>query len=211
MNEGAALSLDTLRARIAALEGGRVSRRREPTGVQWLDGLLRGLPTPGLVEVLSTPGMGATSLVAQIVAASTRREQLCAWVDVEQQLYPPALVDHGVDLRYLLIVRPTPGHGGWAAEQLLRSGNFRHVVVSGLQRLGRMGRRWVQSAEKGCCSGIIVSRKGRKDLPAHLRLSVQDEQVTVLKDRTGLFGCVVEQPRPSGAAEPWQWRHWSAK
>lgn len=210
MSEGAAVSLDALRARIQALEGRRVQRRREPTGVEALDGLVQGLPQPGLVEFHGSVGQGATRLAADLLVRHTRFGRPVAWVDADRQLHPPALAQRGVDLRFLLLVRPPAGHPVWAIEQLLRSGIFPVVVVSGLTRLGRAGTRWARAAEQGGCTGVLVSEQPQRALPADLRLAVDREGLTVVRDRAGAFGRRGPRPPDPVSADPWQQQRWAS-
>jgi len=208
MSEGAAVSLDALRARIQALEGRRVHRRREPTGVEVLDRLVGGLPQPGLVELHGPPGGGARRLAADILVRPARFGRPVAWVDADRTLYPPALAQRGVDLRYLLVVRPPAGHTVWAMEQLLRSGVFPVVVGSGLERLGKAGPRWGRAVEQGGCTALVVSRHPRRALPADLRLTVEPQGLTVVRDRTGAFGRQGPAAPEPPAADPWQRVRW---
>lgn len=204
MGEGAAVSLDALRARIRTLEGRRVDRCRKATGIDEIDRLTGGLPQPGLVELHGPAGGGATSLAAAILAREARFGRPVVWVDLARQLYPPSLAQLGVDLRFLLLVRPPGGHEIWAVEQLLRSGCFGVVAVSGAGRLGRGGARWSHAAERGHCAALLVGRSPERAFPADLRLSVGPDGITVVRDRGGAFGR--RQPRPSRAigADPWQ-------
>ncbi len=84
----------------------------------------------GAVELSGEEASGRTTLALSLVAAACREKRLAAWVDGPKELYPPAAVPMGVDLRRLLIVRPpAPGQLVWSAVQLLRSGAFTLVVL----------------------------------------------------------------------------------
>jgi hypothetical protein len=174
--------------------------------VEELDELLGGLPVPGLIDVHGPAGQGATRLAATVIAACTRQGRLAAWIDVDRQLYPPALVDLGVDLTRLLIVRPPAGHEVWAGEQVLRSGCFPVVAVSGAERAGRAGQRWAHAAEVGRCTGLILGRHPDRTLPADVRLVADHRGWTVVRDRAGAFGKTTEAPLYPAPADPWQWR-----
>ncbi|MFT7520674.1 MAG: hypothetical protein ACI9MC_002825 [Kiritimatiellia bacterium] len=206
MSERAAVSLDDLRARIRAIEGSRVERRKQISGVAALDQLIGGLPSPGIVEVQGAPGAGSTRLAAAVVASFTRRSRPVAWVDIQRVLYPPALVDLGVDPRWLLLVRPPGGHSGWTAEQLLRSGCFPVVCISGVERLGRVGQRWAHACEQGGSVALVLTERVERSLPADVRLSVANGELTVMRQRGGGIGARRALPNWSSRTAPWQGR-----
>lgn len=206
MSEGTAVSLDALRARIRELEGRQVQRRRDPCGIAELDELVGGLPAPGVVELHGPRGAGATRLATSVLARHALLGRPVAWVDVGREIYPPALAGLGLDLRWLLLVRPPGGHEAWAAEQLLRSGRFPVVAVSGFERIRRAGARWAHAAEQGATTALVVSRQPERALPADLRISVEPEGLTVVRDRVGSFGRRGPTPAWPVAADPWQHR-----
>lgn len=212
MSQATAVSLEALRARIAAIEGARVHQQRDPSGLAALDQAIQGLPRPGLVALHGAPGSGRAHLVAGIFAQRTARAESVAWIDADRTLYPPALAQHGVDLSYLLVVRPPAGHAIWAAEQVLRSGCFPVVAISGVGRLGSGGQRWARAVEQGRCVGLVLADpepSAGRDLPAALRLQIQAGRFTVVRDRAGAFGRRGALPAPAERADPWQHRRWS--
>lgn len=84
----------------------------------------------GAVELSGEEASGRTTVALSLVAAACREKRLAAWVDGPRELYPPAAVPLGVELKRLLIVRPpAPGQLVWSAVQLLRSGAFTCVVL----------------------------------------------------------------------------------
>ena len=209
---GAAVSLEALRAQIRVLEGaGRVQRARVPSGVPEVDALTRGLPRPGIVELCGAPGRGGTRLAAAMVAAAAGSARV-AWVDAGRTLYPPALAALGVPLSRLLVVQPPADGAGadaWSAEQLLRSGCFALVAVSGARIPSKaVGLRWSQAAEHGCATALVLSEAPARDLPADLRLQLgQDEAgpaLAVARDRDGGTGRRGPLPPWREEADPWQ-------
>lgn len=155
-----------------------------PSGVAWLDTLARGLPRPGLVELAGVPGSGRMRAALALAAA----EPATAWVDCERLLYPPAALAHGVDLAAQLWIQPTADRCIWAAEQVLRSGCFALVIVVEPPALGRAGARWVHAAEAGACTGLVLSSRPQRSLPADLRLQAHRGELTVARDRGGQLG-----------------------
>jgi hypothetical protein len=218
---GDAATIDALRARIRAIEGGgQRSTARRPSGLATLDTLADGLPRPGLVEIAGPTGSGAVRLALELVAAQTRQRRRVAWVDRDRTLHPPAALAQGVDLDRLLIVRPPAvgreggRHAGtWAAEQLLRSGCFGLVVVTEpLDTEGRpvsehrfAGVRWRQAAEQGGSTGLFVTRSRalRRALGADLRLGLDGRRLTLLKDRQRPMGAQALLPPWSEQVDPW--------
>lgn len=217
----AAPSLETLRARIRAIEGvAPVQRRRVPTGVEAIDAAIEGLPCPGLVEISGPPGTGRTRLALTLVAALTRDRRCVAWVvgpGPEGMPHPPTAAAMGVVLERLLLVRDAggagPGGGAcpevWAAEQILRSGCFSLVVISGLGagRKPGWGHQWGRAAEHGRCTALALTERPVRQLPAEVRLSTAPldggpPQLRVLRDRGRVPGGATPLPWPE-ACRPW--------
>lgn len=204
MSTSAAITLESLRARIREIEGfSPILRQREPSGLATLDVIVGGLPRPGLVELVGAPGSGRSRVAAAIAVERIARRLSVAWVDGDAALHPPGLARLGVDLDQVLVVRP-PADGteaiAWSAEQLLRSGCFGLVVVASSRLAGHsLGR----AAEHGRCTGLILSRAPARDLPADLRLAVADERLTVLRDRSGHAGAEAALPDWPEEADPW--------
>lgn len=200
-------ALDALRERIRVLEGGAaVRRRRVRSGVEALDELLGGLPAPGIVELSGPEGSGRARLAAAVIAGLTRVGRLAAWVDPRSRLYPPALADLGVKLERLLIVR-APGEAApwiWAAEQILRSGNFPVVVVDFPERVGvrrALAHGWSRAAEHGGCTAIVLASRPVRELQADVRIAVGTGELVTLRDRGGSTRAPTPLPPwPAGAS-----------
>lgn len=213
-----AAALDALRARIRALEGGApIRRRRAPCGVEALDALVGGLPTPGILELSGHDGSGRARVALAAAARATSAGRAVAWVDPLRRFYPPGAVDHGVDLDRMLLVRP-PEDGSspwaWTSEQLLRSGCFPLVVVDlpsahggARERTGTSRRSlahaWARAAEHGGSTAIVLVRRSMRELPADVRLSVGAGRLFVLRDRERLSGGERALPEWPLRARPW--------
>ncbi len=166
------------------------------TGVEPFDRLMPGggLPLGQAVELWGEAASGRTSLALRAVAAATREERLCAWVDGPQELYPPAASALGVDLERLLIVRPRSSkHLVWTAVQLLRSGSFACVVLdlthTGVRLHLVEGRKLAEAAQKG---GALLLLLTPPDAPGDgmVRLSLRAEgehgfEVELVRSRQG--------------------------
>ncbi len=97
--------------------------RHESTGFTALDRELHGgWPRSALTELLvARPGIGELFLLTPILAGLGRAQRLQIWINPPFIPYGPALVQRGIALESLLIVRGNPQHHLWACEQALRS------------------------------------------------------------------------------------------
>jgi hypothetical protein len=188
MGRPAIVSLEALRARIREIEGNHVQARRRQSGVSEVDQLLGGLPSPGLVEVSGAPGSGRTRFALAIAAQLTQRGRPVVWLDFDRDLYPPSVVDHGVDPAWLVIVQPSVDRGVWAAEQVLRSGCFPLVVLGGDLLTRWAGQRWAHAAEQGGSTGLLLRSKPSRIIPSTVRLAVSGGRATVVRDRSQAAG-----------------------
>lgn len=94
------------------------------TGFAELDRELQGggWPRGALTELLLTqPGIGELQLLMPLLADLSRRQLLQVWINPPFIPYASALVQRGIALESLLIVRSEPQHLLWACEQALRS------------------------------------------------------------------------------------------
>ncbi|NNF51653.1 MAG: translesion DNA synthesis-associated protein ImuA [Gammaproteobacteria bacterium] len=176
------------------------------TGYQELDACLPGAgwPCNALNEILvSEFGVGELQLVAPAL------RQLCeqqhgsdepywlTWISPPHTPYAPALVSAGLDLARVLMVRTRRSRDAlWAAEQAMRSGTCRAVLLWSDQADARHLRRLQLAAEEGQCWGVIfrLHCESKQASPAALRLRlVSDEKAThfdLLKVRGGRPACV---------------------
>ncbi len=190
------LLLAELRESIRRIER-RPARRSgvAPSGLAEVDGALPagGFPRGALSELSGGPASGKTAVALALLAAMGE-EDLFAWVDGRGELYPPAAAARGVDLRRLLIVRPSlepavaagprAAHGErvrsalWAAEALLGSSAFAAVVVDvplaqAVRGWDAAARRLQAAAEKGGAVGLWLSPpRPSVRVPAALRLEL---------------------------------------
>ncbi len=109
-----ATALETLRERGLGLRRGSEPRALEharpsiPTGHPALDTALGsdGWPRGALTLLDAAPGVGATTLSLGTVAAAQMAGGLAAWLDLDGTLDPAVAERLGVDLEWLLLVRP---------------------------------------------------------------------------------------------------------
>lgn len=169
------------------------------TQVRAFDELLPegGLVLGQAVELQGEAASGRTSLALRALAAATREQRLCAYVDGPKELYPPAAAAFGVDLTRLLIVRPkAPGQLVWTAVQLLRSGAFAAVVLdithTGVLLSLPEARKLQEAAVKG---GTLLLLLTPPDAPGDGMLRLQTKalgpsglEVEIVRSRRGNLG-----------------------
>jgi hypothetical protein len=111
------------------------------TGIDALDELLEGgLPRGHLSEIVGAVSSGGTALLWALLAATTRRGEVAAVVDLPDALHPRALRTAGADLGRVLWVRPPSLPVGLKCTELIAgAGGFGLVVLDlslpGIQRL----------------------------------------------------------------------------
>jgi len=105
--------------------------RRLSSGLTAVDALLDGgMPCGRISEVTGARSSGKTSLLLAILAASTRRGEVVACVDVADALHPASVARAGADLQRILWVRPpTLSAAMRCTELLLQAGGFAVVVL----------------------------------------------------------------------------------
>jgi protein ImuA len=163
------------------------------TGTAALDQALPGggWPRGALTELLvDRPGIGELGLVLPWVARLTQAGGRAAFAGPPLIPYAPALVQAGVVLARLVVVRPADAGGTqWAAEQMLRSGCFGTVLAWPTQACNTDLRRLQLAAETGQAIALLFRDASCADTPspAALRLRLartpQGLDVHVLKCR----------------------------
>ncbi|MHB1225629.1 MAG: P-loop NTPase family protein [Gemmatimonadaceae bacterium] len=202
-----ALSLDTLRRRLAAVvDGERPTAPGLATGIPALDLLLpgNGLPRGRLTEVLGTRSSGRTTILRQMVATTRRRGGWVAWVDAGRTLAPqdwatagpamargsggPAGMDDGCGggrgSAPLWVVRPpSAARAAWCADVLLRSGAFALVVLDGAPVLSHATAVRLTRLARDADAALVVlggerdGERGGTRLGGAVRLRVERRQV----------------------------------
>lgn len=166
----AAIDHETVRSRFAELDA-------ELSGGGW--------PRPGLTEILSNHvGIGELSLLLKGACAATDPASLSAarmlWVLPPNQPwipYAPGLVERGINLEHLVIVRPKKSDDAlWAAEQALKSGACQTVILwlNSAYCNPLSLRRLLQSATTGKAMGFLMRplESSATPSPAGLRIAL---------------------------------------
>ena len=144
-----------------------------------------GWPRPGLTEILSNHiGVGELSLLLKGACISTDAAGKSAartlWVLPPNQPwipYAPGLVQRGINLDHLVIVRPKKSDEAlWAAEQGLKSGACQAVIVwfNNAYCHPLSLRRLLQSANAGKAMGFLIRplEAAATPSPAGLRIAL---------------------------------------
>jgi hypothetical protein len=101
------------------------------TGFPDLDAILgpAGLPREASVVVRGAPSSGKTTLALRCAAEAQAAGDIVAWLDLGQAFDPVEAVRRGVDLRWLLVIRPVDVTEGLALAGALLSGRCVGLLV----------------------------------------------------------------------------------
>lgn len=161
----------------------------------------RGWPTGALTEILTEQyGIGELRLLmpalvrlgAEDAQSNYGEPGWIAWIAPPFQPYPPALMQCGIDLSRMLIVRPRDaGEILWSTEQALSSGTCAAVLFWTETLDDKAGRRLQLAAEKGHSWAVAFRPMAARRQPsaAALRLELhagnEGTHVHILKSRGG--------------------------
>jgi hypothetical protein len=158
-----------------------------------------GWPQHALTEILlEYYGTGELQLLMPALARLSQPEddveaRWIAWIAPPFEPYPPALLQWGVNLSRVLIVRPSKAKEAlWAAEQALSSGNCAAVLLwSDAFDDTTASRRLQLAAEKGQSWAIafrslsVLSQPSAAALRVQLKLGEKGTDLGILKSRGG--------------------------
>jgi len=180
------------------------------TGKSSLDARLPGggWPTASLIEVLlDDTGLGEVQLfLPALVACQASRHggdaPWLVWIAPPHEPYAPALAQSGIELKRLLVVRPTTATEAlWAAEQALSSGVCAAVLLWLKGTDDRWLRRLKLAAEAGGSLGVLFRpEKHRFEAsPANLRIVISRGEPCARVDLLKVQG---GRPGPVDLGEP---------
>lgn len=174
------------------------------TGFATLDAALPGggWPQGAVTELLPAGmGIGELSLLLPALAQLTRSARQVAMLTPPCLPYAPALQQHGLILRHLLLIHTTDdGALLWSAEQLLRCSAVGAVLLWPRQIDDRRVRRLQLAAEAGGSCALLYREAAahRQSSPAALRMRLQPAadglRITIFKARGGSTGVVAVHP-----------------
>src|SRR6202158_3395718 len=101
------------------------------TGLPALDAIIDGFPRGAISEIIGPDSSGRTTLTHSLLAASTQKFEICAYVDTDDSFDPVTAAASGVALSQLLWIRccHNASHALKAADYLLHAGGFGVVVL----------------------------------------------------------------------------------
>ena len=180
------------------------------TGKSSLDARLPGggWPTASLIEVLlDETGLGEVQLfLPALVACQASRHGEDApwlvWIAPPHEPYAPALAQSGIELKRLLVVRPTTATEAlWAAEQALSSGVCAAVLLWLKGTDDRWLRRLKLAAEAGGSLGVLFRPEKHRfeSSPANLRIVMSRGEPCARVDLLKVQG---GRPGPVDLGEP---------
>lgn len=96
-----------------------------------IDPLADGFPRGSISEIIGPDSSGRTTLIHSLLAASTSKCEICAYVDTDDSFDPVTAAAAGVVLSQLVWIRcgHDAGHALKAADNLLHAGGFGVVVL----------------------------------------------------------------------------------
>lgn len=171
---------------------GRHSPRGMTTGYPQLDGILpeHGWPRNSLIEVVTSHwGIGELKLLLPLMKSITEQKRYLLWVCPPYIPYAPALVGAGVDINYIIIIKPEVSckDALWSMEKALQS-EACGLVLAWLSWLPNgVVRRLQLAAQNSGSLGVLFRQRNDKNSPAALRLQLHSSangvHVQVLKAR----------------------------
>jgi hypothetical protein len=175
-----------------------------PSGFAQLDASLPGggWPIGAIAELMpAAMGIGELSLLLPALSRLARAGRYIAWIAPPYLPHAPALVQHGVPLERVLIIRSsTLQESLWAAQQALLCPAFGAVLSWPAWISDKNVRRLQLAAETGGSLGILYRppAAAREPSPAALRLQLEPTAdglaVGILKCRGGRSGLRVQLP-----------------
>jgi hypothetical protein len=114
-----------------------------PIGLPAIDALIEGFPRGSISEIIGPDSSGRTTLIHSLLAASTSKFEICAYVDTDDSFDPVTAAAAGITLSQLVWIRcgHNARHALNAADYLLHAGGFGVVVLDLCQVSTRIANR----------------------------------------------------------------------
>ena len=156
------------------------------TGITDVDRALGpiGVPHGRITELFGETSSGRTTIAYALLAACTARGDIGAYVDPDNALFAPAARSAGIDLKRLIVVRPSEASSlRRAADALVRSGACAVTVLDGCSAEVLQPHHYARlaaQAEKNGTSLVVLSRGGCQSLASFASLRVHLRGLTPL-------------------------------
>ena len=126
------------------------------------------LPGSVVESLRATPACGASYLAFAAAAAAMRASQgFLLVVDTRHEIYPPALLSHGINLDKVIFVRPdSQADALWSVDQGLRTPAVAAVVAELELVDDRAARRLQLAAEQGNGLGLLLRSIAARRAPS---------------------------------------------
>ena len=113
------------------------------SGIASLDAAIQGFPRGAIAEITGPDSSGRTTLIHSLLAASTSKSEICAYVDTTDSFDPVSAAAAGVALSQLVWIRCNnhAGHALKAADNLIHAGGFGVIILDLCQVTPRIANR----------------------------------------------------------------------
>ena len=147
-----------------------------------------GWPRDGIIEIVSTPGMGEVSLLLPALRHAQRQGHVI-FLSVPWQLHGPQLAEQGLDLNQVLSVDAPMEQQQWCAEQSLKSAACSALLFWPSKALTFTAYRRLQilchERQKPC---FLFMRQASKESPCSVRVAITHRtahgiELQILKSR----------------------------
>ena len=188
--------IDTLQRKRLVWHGGLqpLSVNKRSSGYQELDEQLEGgFPEQGVIEVLSSVGIGEFRLLLPSLLADDLKDKFCVFINPPGLINGAMLAASGLRVDRIVVVN-TFDHvqGLWASEQCLKSGSCHSVLLWNYQGLAAHQVKRLQLAGEQGHSRVFLMRQTKQEslpLPVDLSLVLTPERqgikAKVLKRKQG--------------------------
>ena len=161
------------------------------TGFHELDILLphNGWPLGITLEVLTSQcGAGELRLLMPAMAALTQQGLYVVWITPPYTPYAPNLLQHDIDIRYVIVIDANEHNQYWSMEKLLSCKECGMALLWPTSYTDKNIKRLQLAAEKGNSIGVLYPRLHQPYSPAVMRISLQaigvnELYLTILKAR----------------------------
>ena len=136
-----------------------------PFGIPSLDALTGGVPRGALTEMVGPASSGRTSVMMALMAEVTRRQEVCAIVDVTDSFDPASAEAAGVDLRRVLWVRCGKGNSQQSAVSIQREVRSEKLEVGRIAEgeMSALAARSNKDTQRAITSGCFEASRGQRE------------------------------------------------